>query len=240
MTETILDAEAGIVKCEHRKMAIIGAGPGRNKAPWGDASYCWQALNEIAQPQFDRHWEMHPATVQSDADLRWLTTCPAPCYVLTLENFESRSALSIEEAETPLGRAILRSPGRPLVPHPVQYPLARLKAAGLRDDYFTCTFAYQVALGVLDGFEAIGLWGVELYDGSARERLVERCCVAYWLGVAEGRGVKIVTDGRVAWQPYLYGYDYDKEKTYVESELAQLRRVMNWEKKDRAEREARR
>ena len=65
MTETIIDACAGIVRCDHRKAAIIGAGRGRNAAPWGDLTYCFWAINEIPQSHFDRHLEMHPLAVQS-------------------------------------------------------------------------------------------------------------------------------------------------------------------------------
>lgn len=230
MAETIVDAEAGIVKCEHTKFGIIGAGPSRERAPWDDDAYCWQMLNEIPQPRrggrFHRHWEIHPMAPQSLADMKWLNTCPTPCYVLDLNDITVTF-------EKPFAKTYT-------VKNSVQYPLARLKAAGLRTDFFTCTFAMQIALALLDGFETIGLWGVELSGGSARERLVEHCCTAYWLGVAEGRGVKIANDCRLTWQPYLYGYDYDKEKTYVESGVSEMRRVIDYEAKVLAERESRR
>ena len=65
----IVDPAAGLVRCSHRRVAIIGAGPGRRDAPWGDPTYCWQALNEIAMPGwYSRHWEMHPMALQSDAE----------------------------------------------------------------------------------------------------------------------------------------------------------------------------
>ena len=203
MTETIIDAGAGIVKCEHRKMAIIGAGPDRTNAPWSDTTFCFQALNEIRQNHYARHWELHPRAVQSERDLAFLRRCPAPCYVLDPDEWDG------------------------LIPHPVRFPLDRIKAAGLRTEYLTCTFAAQIMLALADGFATIGLWGVELHLGSPRERFVERACVEYWLGVADGRGVEVVNRSGLSRQPYVYGYDYHDELAWVERDLAALRRAMD-------------
>lgn len=185
--EVVADREAGDVRCGHRRVAIVGTGLRRDAAPYRDPEWCVWALNEIRQPAFTRHWELHPARVQSAHDLRALAAIRQPCYVL-------------EPAEW--------GPGQ--VPNPVRYPLDRLRAAGMRR-YFSCTFAYQVALAVLEGFEEVGLWGVQLHLGTPRERLLERRCVDYWLGYAEGRGVRVSEDSGLAQQPRLYGYDYEDE-----------------------------
>lgn len=207
MSETIVSAIDGIVRCGHKKAAIIGAGPGRNDAPWDDPLFCFFAINEIKQPVFHKHFELHPRAVQSPRDLEFLKHCPVPCYVLDLAEWHG------------------------LISHPVQFPLERLRAAGFRM-YATCTFAYQIMLAILDGFEAIGLWGVELFLGSPRERTVERACVEYWIGFAEGRGVKIVADSGLATHRsrWLYGYDYDKELRAVEDLIGELGTAINQER----------
>lgn len=201
MTERVLDAARGAVRCEHRKVAIVGTGLGRASAPYGDPAWCVWALNEIPQPSFTRHFELHPMSKQSGRELAWLAACPAPCYVLDLAD---------------AARAGVRGA--------VQYPLRRLLDGGFRR-YFTCTFAYQIALALLEGFEEVGLWGVGLHLGSARERLVERACVEYWLGVAAGRGARVSADSGLAWQPHLYGYDYDLERAHVDGDVVNLVRV---------------
>ena len=205
----VVDAEAGIVECRPRryKVAIVGTGPDRLSAPFDDSEWeCW-ALNEIRQPAFTRHWELHPRRVQSAHDLRALAAIRQPCYVL-------------DPAEW--------GPGE--VPSPARYPLARVQEAGMRR-YFSCTFAYQVALAVLEGFEELGLWGVQLHLGSPRERLVERRCVDYWLGYAEGRGLRVSQDSGLAWQPHLYGYDYDGE---LLDSRAEVRALLQVEAEERA------
>ena len=200
--EVVADAEAGVVRCSHRRVAIVGAGLDRLRAPYGDPAWCVWALNEIWQPAFTRHWEMHPMRVQSLLDLAALAKIQEPCYVLDLET------------------------SREFVPNPVRYPLERaLALAGRR--YFTCTFAYQLALVALEGFEEVGLWGVQLYWGTPRERLVEAACTEYWLGFLQGRGVRVTQDSDLARQDQLYGYDYDSEVRAVNGQVADLRHVMD-------------
>ena len=208
MSETIVDAAAGRVACAHRRVAIVGTGPGRHVAPWSDDSFCWWALNEIPQPRADRHFELHPMSVQNVEELAWLGACPVPCYVLDLG------------ASSQFGQVVKNA---------VQYPLDRLLAAGYRN-YFTCTFAYQISLALLDGFREIALYGVQLHLGSARERVWERACVDYWIGVAEGRGVRVVEDSGLAHhvRDLRYGYDYHAEKSAVEGTLDALAEVLDF------------
>lgn len=197
MPEQIIDAATGIVKCEHRKVAIIGAGPLRWSAPWDDRSWCFWALNEIRQPHYDRHLELHPRAVQSAQDLDALRHCPTPCYVLDPDEWDDG-----------------------MIPYPVRYPLERILDVTGGRNYFTNTFAYETALAIADGFEAIGLWGVDLSLGTLRERLVEQPCLAYWVGFAQGKGITVTMPETttLCWEQYLYGYDYDHEKAWVEKE----------------------
>lgn len=195
--ETIEDAKAGLVRCRHRKVAIIGAAPLRRMAPWDDDSWCFWAINEIPQPRFDRHFELHPMAVQSAGELAWLRACEAPCYTLEHE---------------------------PEIPGSVRFPLERVMEATGGVEFFTCTFAYQIALAVAEGFETIGLFGVDLPWGNWRERVQENACVAYWIGYARGKGIEVVTPFRssLASHPFRYGYDYHQEKDWVEEKGKQL------------------
>ena len=70
----------------------------------------------------------------------------------------------------------------------LQFPLDRVIEFGR--DYFGCTMAYQVGLALVEGFKTIGLFGAELNYG--REALAERPTVEWWLGFAQGLGVKVV------------------------------------------------
>lgn len=214
----IVDAAEGRVRYEpqRRKVGIIGAGPLRSTAPWDDPEWILWGLNEIPQKRATAWFELHPMRAQSQADLAWLQKCPVPCYVL--DYYTARNFSEIEY----YGEVF------PGIPRPVEYPLDRVLSATSGRRYFTCTFAYQVALALADGFEEIGLWGVDLDLGTPRERLVEKPCLEYWLGLAEGRGVRVtMPEGTTLLnRPYLYGYDYHAERLEVDGAVAGLRAAM--------------
>ena len=197
----IIDAETGVVAISPRKkkVGIVVGGRTRNEAPYDDPDWLFYGLNELPQERAEIYFEMHPMEVQNAYELGWLEKCEVPVYLLELDD---------------------------RVPYGVKYPLeAVLEATGARR-YFTSTFAYQVALAIYEGFDEIGLWGLPLFHGSPREQTIERICLEYWLGFAEGKGIKVTThpDDKLLWQPHLYGYDYWEEKRHIEGMMAHLGR----------------
>ena len=95
----------------------------------------------------------------------------------------------------------------------VSYPIEAATAVANRA-YFACTTSYQIALALSEDFTSIDLYGICLT--STREALVERPCVEWWLGLAEGRGVKVSVNhpwnyglGR---HLYRYALDDDEER----------------------------
>src|SRR5690242_77115 len=77
----------GRVVCAHDRVAIVGATPGREVAPFDDEKWCVWAINEIPQPYFTRHFELHPMSVQSPRDFAGLRGIAAPCYVLGNDDY---------------------------------------------------------------------------------------------------------------------------------------------------------
>lgn len=188
-----------------RKVAIIGAYPSRAGAPFDDPAWEVWGCNAMyglctdGKRRFraDRWWEMHPLTVppQTEHELELMRAAPVPLYTFEVE---------------------------PSIAQSVRFPLERLLALPGARDYFSCTFAYQIAFAVAEGFEEIALYGVELTGG--REYLLERPCVEYWVGYAQGRGVRVTIgeESALCWYPYHYGYDYDEEKAFGERQEAEL------------------
>jgi hypothetical protein len=90
-------------------------------------------------------------------------------------------------------------------------------------DYFTCTFAMQVCQAIDEDFEELHLFGLSLLLGTQREATVESSCLNWWLGLAEGRGMRVVVDP--CYEPFLlrhpfrYGHEYWHERTFVERYL---------------------
>lgn len=195
----IIDAEKGIVKVtpKRKKVAIIGCGAGRDNAPYDDKEWeCW-GLNEVNQVRADRWFEMHEIYASSEEEIEWLKKCKEPIYMI--EVYKE-------------------------IPMSVKFPLVDIFGKLNCPAYFTCTFAYQIALAIYEKFEVIGLFGVNLPYGSPRERLVETACTEFWLGVASGKGIKIriPSDEYLLHHEYLYGYEYQKEIDYTKKKVAAM------------------
>jgi len=178
-----------------KKVAIIGGSVSKDEAPYDDKKWEVWSCNEMSAPRFDRHFEMHPMTVQTVKELVWLWHCEKPIYVL-------------EET--------------PLVPKGIVYPKDEILKQPWADEYFTCTFAYEIALAIYEGFETIGLWGMNAEQGSPRERVIESACIQHWLAIAKGKGIEVIWKEHPMYNRWLYGYDYNKEKYHIETWLCRL------------------
>jgi hypothetical protein len=149
----------------------------------------------------DRHWEMHPVRVQPTNDLRWMSVCPIPIYVLDLNDTHpqgySENAVQFPRAECE-----------------ALFPMA---APG----FWACTFSYQIALAIIEGFEEIALLGFDF--ATPREWLFERPNVLFWAGYAAGMGIKLTwpKESTLFEHPFAYGYDY-------EGEIAWCKQGVNW------------
>lgn len=179
-----------------RRAAIFGAGYGRDWAPLADPTWEVWALNLIPPIDGDgrlrvsRWFDLHQRKAQSVDDMRWIARCPVPIYV----------------------PPDLADAGPRCIEYPLDEVMSRFGAK-----QFACTFSYQIALALLEGFEEIGLFGVELRLGTPRERTVEWASVNWWMGYASALGVRI-TVPRGSWlgqHPAFYGFEYSEEMDVV-------------------------
>lgn len=196
-----------------RKVAIYGAGLGREGIARCLADPSWEvwALNTIpplvhtatgSQIRADRWFDIHQAKAQSADDMRWIAGMQVPIYV-------PQDLLS----------------GGPMC---VEYPLERVECeSGM--SYWACTFAYQIALAMDEGFREIALFGVELSRGTMRERTVEWACVSFWIGLAMGSGITVTLPSakahRLCRHPFRYGFEYDEEIRDVKDYIAEARQA---------------
>jgi len=73
--------------------------------------------------------------------------------------------------------------------------------------FYTCTFAWQIALAILMGFRRIEFYGVELND--YWENQYQKHCVCFWIGMAIGKGIDVRTslESRLLRGSFLYGFE---------------------------------
>lgn len=199
------------------RVAICGSG-GTHYMPWDDPTVeCWainnfwnEARDSLGRIAASRWWEQHQIQpdvdgphagliIQNENDMRWINTCPVPLY--TTEPW-------------------------PANPNAVVWPIDAM-ALKYRD-YFTCTFAMQIVQALDEGFEELIVCGLELLRGTKREATFESSCVNYWLGYAEGRGMRVTIPNDpggsrysggpqfLLMHPYRYGHEYWLERRWVE------------------------
>lgn len=75
------------------------------------------------------------------------------------------------------------------IPKSIEFPLGDVTKYFGNDRYFTNTISYQIALAIMEGFEEIQIWGVDMAVDT--EYHWQRPSVEYWIGIAKGMGIKI-------------------------------------------------
>lgn len=180
-----------------KKVCILGFGRSLEKAPFQDDSYEFWSCNEGDVPRFDKHFELHPLSVQNEREIEWLSKCEKPVYVLNKKEF-------------------------PFIKNAIDYPLEEILKQTWAINYFCCTMAYQLAMAIQLKFEEIELWGLNMDYGSPRERTVESACMQYWVGIARGMGIKVRWDEHPAIYRWSYGYEYHQEMKDINDWVSRL------------------
>lgn len=184
-----------------RRIAIVAAATdaetvdgyrGRGYACWGINAVLAPFRGAPTPKTCDRWLQIHPPWSCDMRERRWAERCPVPLYAIR---------------------------HYPEWPTSIPYPLdAALALPGAAEAGFASSFAYAVALALLEGATDLALLGTVLHLGTIRERLVERPNLAWWVGYAEGHGVRVTCDpGHPATPPgrHLYGWEYQAERDAV-------------------------
>jgi len=72
---------------------------------------------------------------------------------------------------------------------------------------FSCTSCFMIAMAISEDYEEIGLYGI--HAASDSEYAYEAPGIHYWLGLAEGMGIKVTVteESSLLKQGFLYGYE---------------------------------
>lgn len=189
----IIDAQFGKVEVipPRKRVAIVGFATNTlHLVPWYDPTVEIWGLNQghmHMQRRGDRHFEMHTPEYTEDVRdpqyMEFLRTITVPVYMIDR---------------------------RPDLPSSVRYPIEAAIQLGGRD-YFTSTIAYMVALAVMEGFEEISLYGINLAIGD--EYFYQKACAEWWIGFAEGRGISVYVPRASSLLKQWNRYGYHPETT---------------------------
>ena len=191
-----------------KDIVIVGGGSSSDLVLWNHPN--WEYWGLIAlEPLMERcdlWFELHPLSVLSAREIARCRKATVP--VLMIQAYAR-------------------------IPRSIRFPVELVQGHGSR--LFTNSFCYQIAYAIHYGVQALHLYGLgDLVTGSARERVFERLGVAYWVGVAQGRGITVdIPDrDRVIWERFLYGLEYWQEVKWVRQELRSLKQVLTQKKLD--------
>lgn len=185
-----------------KKVAIVGfASSSRLKAPYGDDSWAVWGLNQCYRfmPRATRWFELHPHSgprswladqVPGTDYLGWMQAAPIPIYMVA------------KHPEIP------NSVGFPLQQLIDEFDLESTRPDMKNKGYFHSSVDLMIALAISEGFEHIGVWGIDMVHDT--EYGYQRPSGEFWLGVAKGRGIRVTVPVESALlnnEGYIYGYD---------------------------------
>jgi hypothetical protein len=174
-----------------KKLAIVGsAEPTREQAPFGDPNFDIWVLNEAPSYPWCKRWDacfqMHPEEIYA--------------------GHNDKDPHHWEWLQQKRGKPIYMQAVDPRVPDSVEFPLASAMDL-IGSKYLAATICDCLALAILQGYEHIEVWGVEL---SFTEYQYQAECWRTWIGFARGRlGAEhvVLHSGQHLFVAPLYGYE---------------------------------
>ena len=199
-----------------KKLAMVGYANSWREAPFKDKSFEIWIMNNMYNiaPRFDRVFDIHdldeiqnrPQKSDEPKHYETIKTLPKPIYMQ--DHYDE-------------------------IPASVKYPLDEMikefyipEAMG--DKLFTtCTVTHMLALAIYEGFEEIHLYGID--EAVDSEYVDEMPGVLYWLGVAYGKGIKIVISPNSPLLKgfWIYGYEDKPKKQHIGLLESELKRIQD-------------
>jgi hypothetical protein len=155
-----------------RKVACLGGAATLKHAPWADPTWeLWAhaSCRHVCRRDPDLLWDLHPQELWRDSKKKtW-----DPKYLTWLKT--NRVPIMMQDVYDD-------------VPSSIRYPIETIQTE-FQLGYMTNHLAYMVALALTQGVTHLGVFGCD-YDTDS-EYGPQRGSAEFWLGIAEGRGVRI-------------------------------------------------
>jgi len=175
-----------------KKLAIVGThSDTREHAPYNDPSYDIWVFNEAGNSEWCKRWtavfQMHEPEIY--------------------KGHNTKDAKHWDWLQRKHGKPIYMQEIDPQVPDSVRYPIEDAEALS-GELYFTSTLAYTVALAIMQKYERVEIYGIELNSNTEYSAQAE--CYRYWIGFLKGsigHQNVILHSSRSLFQSIRYGYD---------------------------------
>lgn len=208
---------AVVVNPRRKKVAIVGfASSTRDKAPYADPDFEIWGLNQLNRfiPRL-----MEPALAdRAKYPVRWFEMHNRPMFEADVVR-DTDYVGWLQKADIP----IYMNEHYADMPTSVRYPIEKVIDFFSKDktrprDYFTSSPAYEVAIAIIEGFEEIQIFGIDLIVGE--EYFYQKACMEYWLGQCEGRGITLILPDESALLKQTHRYGYVTAPTFGPFSLA--------------------
>jgi hypothetical protein len=179
-----------------KKVAIVGFSEHKKQAPFDDPTWEIWGLNDLheAIPRWNRWFEMH-----GDAQIKdYCSRKQGKPYLEGLAGLNVPVFMQKPRAEVPLS---------------VRYPIEQImEFAGT--NYFTNSISYMMAMAIMEGYEEIGVYGVDMAQNTEYDHQRPSC--EYFIGFARGRGIKVhlPKTSDLCKLRWLYGFEDEQRNAY--------------------------
>jgi hypothetical protein len=156
-----------------RKVACLGGAKTIQSTPWHDPTWeIWShcSCRHMCKREPDLLFDLHPPDLWRDPKKK---------------TWDPRYHKWLATNRTP----IMMQAVYPDAPSSIRYPFETMVTEFPRG-YMTNTLAYMIALALMEGVTHLGVFGCDYKTGS--EYGPQRGSAEYWLGIAEGRGVRVL------------------------------------------------
>lgn len=215
-----------------KKLAIIGCADSKKLAPVEDMSFdIWGMNNLYPQlPRANKWFEIHQITSDGTNFLRRNERIfrgqVVNDYLKQMGEWAQKQAIPVYMQQH-----------WDIVPTSIAYPLKDvLQGFG---NYFTNSVSYMIALAMLEKYEEIHIYGVDMavvgndvLNPEANEYSYQRPSVEFFLGLALGRGIKIYLPPEcdLLKTRFLYGFEEQQEQAWKKK----CKMIMNTMREKRA------
>jgi hypothetical protein len=178
-----------------KKVAILGFTDSFKQAPFADPTWEIWGLNELYMliPRWSRWFEIHSRDVY-EADKKRTSD-----HIYALRAMTVPVYMHKHEDDIPMS-----------VPYPLQAIAQAFPSPGGGRPYLTNSISYMIALAIMEGFTEIAVYGVDMAHSTEYGHQKPSC--EYWLGIAQGRGIKVTIppDCELLFCNFLYGFEQEQ------------------------------